>query len=377
MHFKGFGAPQSPLPVWSRNLARTVVAAVIVATIVVVLDWPLDPSAWAIVAVCVVANETTGASVVAGLNRIQGSIVGCLVGGVVVTLLLPVIPLPICVGISIAACIVICRLLRIGAGVKLGSALAGFFVFVPGDQEWEMVGWRLLATVTGIVIALLVVAVMWPERAAHKARIELAEAVGVCQEVLQLAVARWKGDIRPASTPAAASLKAGVSKVRALIGDLRHEPTGRHPSPNQMEAIIDGIDLALMSANRLDQRTLEVTYSPVIGSFVDEELGSLVGRVEHLALTLQLSILRGDEGKPIGTDLEIALDELGSFRHDVDQALDGLREQGVTPKVASDQLVSFFSALAALTDLADGLSQAASQIVAFNKSLGNVGVHSG
>lgn len=369
MHFKGFGAPQSPLPAWSRNLARTVVAAMIVATIVVLLGWPLDPSAWAIVAVCVTANETTGASVVAGFNRIQGSIVGCLMGGLVVTFLLPVIPLPICVGISIGTCIVICRLLRIGAGVKLGSALAGFFVLVPGDQEWEMVGWRILATVTGIVVALIIVAVMWPERAAHRARVELAEAVGVCQEVLQLAVARWTGDIQPASTATAASLRSGVNKVRALLGDLRHEPTGRHPTPSQMEAIIDGIDLALMSANRLDKRTLEPGYSPVIGSFVDEKLRSLVGRVEHLAQALRSGILRGDEGKPIGDDLDLALNGLGNFGHDVDQALDELREQGVTPQVASAQLVSFFSALAALTDLADGLTQAASEIVTFKESL--------
>ena len=143
--WRRFDTAPGPWGPWLRTLVRLVVGAAVVTLVVEALGFPDEPAAWAVVAVVVVVGDTTGQTVAASWNRTEGSVVGCL-SGAVVQVALPMVPLALRVVLAMALCLVACRLLRIGAGWRLGVALAGFFVFVPGAQEGQTVGWRLGAT---------------------------------------------------------------------------------------------------------------------------------------------------------------------------------------------------------------------------------------
>ncbi|MFO1540550.1 MAG: FUSC family protein, partial [Chloroflexota bacterium] len=127
----GLGAPQPPRQAWLRTLIRFVTGAFLTAALVTLLGMPREPAGWAVVACIVVLGETTGQSVAGSLNRLHGSIVGVLAGALV-TALLPDLWLPARVALAVLLSLAACRLLRVGAGQRLGLALAGFFVFIPG-----------------------------------------------------------------------------------------------------------------------------------------------------------------------------------------------------------------------------------------------------
>jgi uncharacterized membrane protein YccC len=113
------------------------VGALITAAVVTVLALPSEPAAWSVVALVVVLGTTMGQSVTSAVNRMAGSVVGCLTGAIV-QVTMPWLWLPLRVVIAVLACMLFCRLLRLTAGQRLGMALAGFFVFVPGDMNRQV-----------------------------------------------------------------------------------------------------------------------------------------------------------------------------------------------------------------------------------------------
>lgn len=325
---------------WSRSAARYAVGVLVTASIVWVLVMPSEPAAWSVVALVVVLGATTGQSVTAAVNRMAGSVVGCITGAVV-QIAMPWLWLPARVAVAVLACMLICRLIRLTAGQRLGMALAGFFVFVPGDEEWQTVGWRLLATLIGITVALVITLVMWPATARDRLVVGIDEVLASIARSLQASRARMSG-AGPASDGATAP---SVSSLRPLVAERRYEPPGHGPSATQLSAVLDGLDIAVLGVHRLEQcsdpgpQGLLSAMAPDLEEVFDD----LARACDGLRAAVK--------------DPSASVADLGDVDADLSAALERLRSTHLTPSAGAAELRDLFAAVEALSLVGSGLAR--------------------
>lgn len=347
-------APQQPWPAWGRLLARLVIGAGVAALIVWLAGFPEEPAAWAVVAVAVVVGDTTGQTLNASWNRVEGSVVGCL-SGAVVAVGLPMVPLPLRVMIAMGLALLACRLLGVGAGWRLGTALAGFFVFVPGAQEWQMVGWRLAATLLGIGVGVAAVLLIAPDSAASRLSRGLRDALMAVADGVDAALRRWEGD---AHAPAPAVPR--VAALRPLVADRRLEVIAHGPDVAGLTAMLDGLEVASAGITRLQRHALAeagVGLHAVIRPQVDD----VAARI-RTACEATRDALDGQPGAAARAgDACHALDRVDS---DLEDAIESLRAAGVTPGAQAHELTRLFGVVNALGVVAAGVREAARPIVA-------------
>lgn len=338
-------APQQPWPAWLRLLVRLVIAAGVAALVVRLLDFPLEPAAWAVVAVAVVVGDTTGQSVNASWNRIEGSIVGCLTGAVV-AISLPMVPLPLRVMIAMGVALLACRLLGVGAGWRLGVALAGFFIFVPGAEEWQMVGWRLGSTLLGIVIGLLAVLLVAPQSAASRLADGMAAAFAGVADAVDACLARW-GE-RDAPQPVAPR----VAPLRPLVVDRRVEVTRNGPDVAGTTRILDGLEVAAAGCTRLDRYSRPGTHGDTgLLRVIERDLADVATRIRRACEAGADAIAARPGARDEAARAAAALEPVDA---DLADAVERLRAAGVTPGASAGELTRLFGVINSLGVIAEG-----------------------
>lgn len=358
-------------PAWGRSAARFGVGVLITASIVWVLTMPSEPAAWSVVALVVVLGATTGQSVTSAVNRMAGSVVGC-VTGAIVQVTLPWLWLPLRVVIAVLACMLVCRLIRLTAGQRLGMALAGFFVFVPGDEEWQTVGWRLLATLIGIAVALAVTLVMWPSTARDRLTEGITGVLAAVEQSLDTDQRRLRGDdVSPAPAP------PSVAALRPFVAERRYEPPGHGPGATQLSGILDGLDLAVAGVRRLD--AVSAPGPQELARAMADDLAPVFDALASACADLAQRIIRrtglrhldpagerrgpgvgtdpGDEFGRMGKGAGGGLD-LGGVDAALSAALEGLRSTHLTLAADATELRDLFAVVEALSLIASGLARA-------------------
>lgn len=347
-------APQQPWPAWGRLLARLVIGAGVAALIVWLAGFPEEPAAWAVVAVAVVVGDTTGQTLNASWNRVEGSVVGCL-SGAVVAVGLPMVPLPLRVMLAMGLALAACRLLGVGAGWRLGTALAGFFIFVPGAQEWQMVGWRLGATLLGIAVGMAAVLLIAPDSAASRLSRGLRDALMAVADGVDAALRRWEGD-----AGVAAPSPPRVSALRPLVADRRMEVVAHGPDVGGLTAMLDGLEVASAGITRLQRHA---SADPGVGlhAVIRPQLDDVARRI-RAACEATRDALAGQPGA--AEQVARARTELDAVDGDLENAIEGLRAQGVTPGADARELTQLFGVVNALGVVADGVRDAAAPMTA-------------
>lgn len=341
-------APQPPWPQWLRLLARLVIAAGAAALIVWLLGFPYEPAAWAVVAVAVVVGDTTGQTVNASWNRAEGSIVGCLAGAVV-AVGLPIVPLPLRVMIAMALALLACRLLKVGAGWRLGVALAGFFIFVPGAQEWEMVGWRLASTLLGIAVGVVAVLLIAPDSAATRLARGMRDALAAVTDGTDAALARWAGDGMDEVAP------PRVAPLRPLVNDRRVEVSRRGPDAAGATRMLDGLEVAAAGLARLT-RYVGVREGIGLERFVRDPVDDVAARIRAACEATRDAIADEPGARQ---QVAVAAAALAGVDADLERAIEHLRAAGVTPGADAAELTRLFGVVNALGVIAGGVRDAA------------------
>lgn len=350
-------APQLPWPAWIRLLARLVIAAGGVALIVWLAGFPSEPAAWSVVAVAVVVGDTTGQSLNASWNRAEGSVVGCL-SGAVVALALPMVPLPVRVMLAMGLALLACRLLRVGAGWRLGVALAGFFIFVPGAQEWQMVGWRLGSTLLGIAVGVMAVLLIAPDSATSRLASGMRDALAGIPDGVDAALARWQGAVVAPLPPA-----PRVAALRPLVADRRIEMNRHGPDAAGASAMLDGLEVACAGLDRLRR------YSDAGGDDAGAGLGAVMrSDVTEVAACIRVACEATadaiDERVGAGEQAARAADALAHVDARLEGSVERLRAAGVTPAADAAELTRLFGVVNALGVIAAGVRDAMVPITA-------------
>ncbi len=366
-HDVGVKAPllistQAPFKDWLGLLGRMVLGAFVTAAIVTYFNFPAEAAGWSVVAVLVVVGYTAGASLVAGIQRMEGSIVGVICGAVAVAIFGNYLWIPFIVVIAVTASLSICRLIRIGTGFRLSAALSAFFVFIPGSEEVSTVGWRLAATLIGILIAMLIVMIIWPARADSQVRKAIAVRVDDSMLVVDAGFARWEGTDGPdGAADALKRIKAGTTAINASISERSHERVGAFPVATY-QTLATALAEMMTAAIRLDRvavhRDGDMQF-PFVTQRYEEILGNcriVAGHVSKLLLTDDTSDRAGmlESAKP-----------LTSVASDIAKALEDMRGRHVTQDASAEQLQRLFSVGLLIEHWADSVHSLA---VAFAES---------
>ncbi len=331
-------APQPPLRPWLGLLARMVLGAFVAAAAVTLLRFPLDPAAWSVIAVVVVIGFTAGASTVASINRMQGSIVGCLTGGITQMLLAGWLWLPFVAAISVGLSVTFCRLLRIGTGFRLGGALAGFFIFIPGEEEWATIGWRLAATLLGIATGAAIM-LAWPARADRSVRVGIAENIRDCVLVIDAAIARWFGQVEVGEVDEArARLRSGTATVATALSDRAHERSGIW-EPSTYSMLLADLNHAMLTALRT-YKVGENRPTDSLQSHVREPFTAALEECRKVASQVADSLEAGTrvERKALLT----ASDDIDKIPQRIQDSLEELRAANATAGSSAEELQRLF-----------------------------------
>lgn len=354
---------QPPLRAWLGLLTRIVVGVFITAAIVTLMNLPEEPAAWAVVAVVVVIGFTSGASSVAAINRLQGSIVGCLTGGISQMLLGGWLWLPITAAIAVGLSITFCRLLRIGAGFRLGGALAGFFVFVPGNEEWLTVWWRLVATAIGVAVGIAIMLIV-PSRSDEKVRTGISSGLADCLLIVDSAFNRWQGQPDPQGLDAARSrVKAGTTAIATAIGERSRERAGAW-EPDVYSNLVSDLNDAMITARRID-RVSQFRDSDEMYKYIGDPLKEQLQACNEVG---QLIVQLLGEGKINDRHhLGQLSANLAGVPQNIKDAIENLRAQHRTPNANAEELQRLFGIALLLEHWSDSMQAMANDLAATEK----------
>jgi uncharacterized membrane protein YccC len=150
-------------PLITRVDLRMALTAGLSAGLVISLGLP-DPF-YGPMAVGAVLGGTLGASRTLGIQRMLGTILGGLIVGIGYPTMGAILPLPLAVGVALAAT----RLFGGSLGLRSGYKVAGLVVAVGWTvHSRELFSWlpaRLVVTLVGVLLAWLAVSQFWPSRA--------------------------------------------------------------------------------------------------------------------------------------------------------------------------------------------------------------------
>ena len=358
-------APARPWSAWLRNLTRVIVGAAIVVTADVVMQMPLEAQGWAVVAYAVALGDTTGQSITAGWNRIKGTIVGVLVGaGIGYWLGSAPVTLRVC--LALALTLLICQFVPVGGGLKLGVALSGFFAFLPVDEEIATGGWRFIATILGILIAIAVSVLLWPDTAVHRLRAGIASFAQDVGTILSETVPTWStGRDRPTDpaslTAATARAAAAPSQLRALLADTHHELPGHGPSSEQYSTCVAAIGGIALAIPRLSRSTRPAcSLAPHIGG----QVAAISDDVSQALATLNREFAAGHKDVPVESDRAAAAAGIGDPSQRLEQAIEELRRAHVTQTKDAAELLDLFGVLGAMLEIAQGATAAVAAVAA-------------
>jgi uncharacterized membrane protein YgaE (UPF0421/DUF939 family) len=113
------------------------------------LKFPL----YALIAAVIVTDRLPSETRKLGLRRLGGTVLGAALGAVLSPLLSPT---PWAIGLGIIAAMFLSHLLRLQDAAKLTGYLCGLVLLDHGDHPWSYALHRLIETVLGIGVAILV-----------------------------------------------------------------------------------------------------------------------------------------------------------------------------------------------------------------------------
>lgn len=171
----------------------------------------------AVLAVLAVCTGSYGGTLALGRQRILGSLLGTVVL-LVGSLCLPDVPMPLALAIALGAQRLLGGALGLAVGYKVGGMIIVMGWLVHADQLSSWIPLRLLWTVVGILLAMLGLGLLWPQRILERSWSDWAELL----DSLADAVANPMAD-KAVPGGHARQLRSRLSALRCLLPVLRVE----------------------------------------------------------------------------------------------------------------------------------------------------------
>ncbi len=182
----------------------------------------LEAPYWAGISAVVVSGGSFGGSYISGLNRAIATLLGLAVGLIFIAIMGPSIATS---GLAIMAGAIICEVLRLEGGMKLGAGTTLIPTMIapnsPIMSSFERAGNVLLGCFIGVVVNLL----LWPEKAMVKLGETLRRNVGSIGTLLNKVLKSYALDtVDEDIVELSRKLKEEHADKAALLKEIVYEP---------------------------------------------------------------------------------------------------------------------------------------------------------
>jgi uncharacterized membrane protein YgaE (UPF0421/DUF939 family) len=324
-----------------RTLKQALKAAAAGVLSVLAARWLKLPQAyWAAISSLIVMQSNVGGTVRASWKRLAGTVIGAVVGTVVVLLWGANLA---GFGLAVAATIILCALPRLNESFRLATVTVAI-VMLTGAHEagWIVALHRFLEVMLGIVVAIFVTAVIWPARSREALRAVLAEAIATMQQLFVEIMARYRGAATAPVETHKADAAAKLRNAQDLLREVTYEPGSQRSGADALRALtlqaeriysaLDGLELA--ATDSLSERYSD-RFKP--------ELDALTSALSEAFGCLTATIRTGSCGR--WPDLLAA----GSL---LEAKVAELRQRGTPATYDLEEVLRFYSLVLGLRNLA-------------------------
>ena len=310
---------------------------------------------WCVMASIVVMQAHLGGTYKAAWIRFLGVLIGSIAGAVLIDQLGSS---PVSLGISVFFTIILCALLNIKDSFRIAAMSTAVIIVMGGTHPinpWTFSFYRFVDSCIGILVAIAVARLLWPEKAAESIRKNIAKTLNLLSKYFRLAV-----DFESEKQTSEAIVIPLFDEIINLLDenrDYRDEAQielfdkvalREHWSliTDQLESIFEAID-NLKHVNK-------ETISKILDDGLANQLAIVIERTELAFGSLERMIMLET---PI-TDLM----ELDETIKDLNKELLRFRGTRTTRKFSLEDVESFFVFFYNLRSIAEALIKLESQI---------------
>lgn len=201
---------------------------------------------WCVMASIVVLQAQLGGTYKAAWVRFLGVLVGTIVGGIFTSYI--GVNYPLGLGISIFFTIVICSLLNIKESFRIASLSTAVVIILgglnPTINPWIFSLFRFLDSCIGILVAVFVAHVLWPEKATENLRLNIVKTLKMISKYYRLAVDQEFeiGKFNHTSEELFVEIQELLLQNRAFLEESKLELLSRPPQPEDWVYIVSHIE---------------------------------------------------------------------------------------------------------------------------------------
>jgi hypothetical protein len=216
----------SALLTWERrrlliHAAKTALAAALCWWLALRFGW--RDGYWGSISAIIVLQSNVGATVTASRDRLIGTLIGAALGfsfslfGV----------LPWNFVLAVLAAIIVCGLLGLRNSSRLAGVTIAIIMLVHKDgSRWELAADRVFEVILGIVVALAVTTLIFPDRARLRLRDGLAQEFLILGNLFEAVLEGFRGAPAAHLAELREDAQARLRSNRQLLDAARNEPSG-------------------------------------------------------------------------------------------------------------------------------------------------------
>jgi uncharacterized membrane protein YccC len=302
---------------------------------------------YAALGLVIAMQPTLGKGINAGRQRVLGTGVGALVAVVVVNSLGSN---PFTVGLGVIGTILACTYMGMDmAGYKGGCFLVAIAIMIHGDQPNSYIWGRLIETLLGVAIAMLVYLLFPPETAAQKIDPSLQQTFGNLGQLYEQVVDGYlqRVDSTASTTPLSEQIRQAIKAQTGLQTETKLEliENFRAATTQRRWNFLISHERALFSS-LLSLQHASTGSATVSNLFVAE-----------LQTGMQSTLLGFQEiAAAVNTQPRPLPDLLTPFEA-LEQQLETLRSTRTTHKYDVNEMIAFFGFISAMREVAENLNQ--------------------
>lgn len=329
---------------WSsaRQAIKTAVAGLI--SLLVTNLFHLPQGYWAAISALIVMQSNVGATVSASRTRLAGTAVGAVVGGVFMAIFGANLT---GFALAVAVAFFLCDSLRLAESQRLATVTVAIIMVIPANNSaWIVAGHRFAEVALGIVIALAVSLVLWPNHARRSVRQGVADTLAKLARLFRAVMHGYRGREDASVEALKAEVSAAIQKNAGLLQNALDEAFGPLKEREALALLVRQVERIFHAVETLEfavRDSAADTYARNFDTALDELENGVATALETLA-------------KIIGTAKRQAQwPNLGGIFGALDQEAAQSRKTGAPIHHPLDEILRFYFLLFTCRNLIDEL----------------------
>jgi uncharacterized membrane protein YccC len=286
---------------WSstKQAIKTAVAGVI--SILVTNLFHLPQGYWAAISALIVMQSNVGATLSASRTRLAGTAVGALVGGVFMAIFGPSLT-AFGLGLTgfglgltgfalaVAIAFFLCDWLRLAESQRLATVTVAIIMLIPATTSaWIVALHRFVEVALGIVIALAVSLVLWPNHARRSVRQGLSDTLRTLALLYRAVMHSYRGREDTSVEPLKSEVSAAIQKNAGLLRNALDESFGPLKEREMLALLVGQVERIFHAVETLEfgvRDSAADTYARNFASGLEQLEEGIAAALETLAKSL-------------------------------------------------------------------------------------------